>query len=53
MNRRYYNGAFTFTGIVDATQTIYMVYEADRYDYTASATALSMYNGTSCAVTRE
>lgn len=52
-NRKYYNGAFTFTGIVDATQTIYMVYEADWYDYTASATALSMYNGTSCAVTRE
>lgn len=51
-NRRYWNGAFTFTGIVDATQTIYMRYRATNYDYTTSATALDMYNGTSCSVGR-
>jgi hypothetical protein len=48
----YYNGAFTFTGAVDATQTIYMRYQDNNYNYTASATALNMFNGTSCAVTR-
>lgn len=52
LNRRYWNGAFTFTGIVDATQTIYMRYRASNYDYTTSATALDMYNGTSCSVGR-
>ena len=55
-NRKYYNGAFTFTGIVDATQTVYMRYQSnswfDSYDYTASTTALNMYEGTACDVTR-
>ena len=49
---QYYNGAFTFTAVVDATQTIYMRYQDNTYNYTASATALDMYEGTSCAVTR-
>lgn len=49
---QYYNGAFTFTSAVDATQTIYMRYQDNTYNYTSSATALDMYNGTSCEVTR-
>ena len=51
-NYTYWNGQFTFTAIVDATQTVYMRYQGDWYDYTASTTALNMYEGTSCAVTR-
>lgn len=49
---QYYNGAFTFTAVVDATQTIYMRYQDNTYNYTSSARALAMYNGTSCEVTR-
>ncbi len=50
-NRKYYNGAFTFTGIVDATQTVYMQYNYyDYYYFNSSAIALDMFNGTSCAV---
>lgn len=49
---RYYNEGFTFSAIVDATQTVFMRYRTNNYDYTASATALDMYEGTSCAVTR-
>lgn len=53
-NRKYYNGAFTFTAPVDATQTVYMRYQASSIwgttNYTCSATALDMYNGTSCTV---
>ena len=55
--RRYYNGAFTFTAPVDATQTIYMRYQyqyqywGTTYNFTSSATALDMFNGTTCAVT--
>ena len=51
-NYNYYNGAFTFTASVDATQTIYMRYQSNRYNYTASATAWDMYKGTSCAISR-
>ena len=58
-----YNGAFTFTGVVDATQTVYMRYRGSGSsggpgggpgdNYTASATALDMYNGgISCEVSR-
>ena len=51
-NRKYWNSAFTFTGIVDATQTIYMRYLYNNYyNFTTSATALDMYNGTTCQVT--
>ncbi|MBR1887480.1 MAG: hypothetical protein IJ813_03335 [Bacteroidales bacterium] len=54
-NRAYCNGAFTFTAPVDATQTIYMRYQYQTYrgtyNFTSSATALDMFNGTSCAVT--
>lgn len=49
---QYFNGEFTFTAAVDATQTIYMRYQDSTNNYTASATALDMYEGTSCAVTR-
>lgn len=48
----YYNAAFTFTDVVDATQTIYMRYQDNTYNYTASATAVDMYNGTECVVDR-
>jgi hypothetical protein len=49
----YYNGAFTFTGIIDATATVYMRAQDNTYNYTASTTALNMYNGNvSCAVSR-
>lgn len=51
-NRRYYNGAFTFTGIVDANQTIYMRYVNGNRSYVASATAIAMYNGTTCNITQ-
>ena len=51
-NYSYYNAAFTFTSVVDATQTIYMRYQDNTYNYTSSATALNMYDGTSAAVTR-
>ena len=53
-NYRYWNGQFTFTAPVDATQTIYMRYQyqywGTTYNFTSSATALDMFNGTSCAV---
>jgi len=54
-NYRYWNGQFTFTAPVDATQTIYMRYQyqywGTTYNFTSSATALDMFNGTSCEVT--
>lgn len=57
LNRKYWNGAFTFTGIVDANQTIYMRAAVDGWlgttYYIASATAINMYNGTSCAVSAQ
>lgn len=57
LNRKYWNGAFTFTGIVDANQTIYMRAAVDSWFgttyYIASATAINMYNGTSCAVSAQ
>lgn len=52
-NRTYWNGAFTFTGIVDATQTVYMRYQSTGWfatTYTSSATAWDMYNGTTCTI---
>lgn len=55
-NRKYYNSAFTFTGVVDANQTIYMLYSDTGWwttNYVASATAINMYNGTSCNITTQ
>ena len=50
-NYRYWNGQFTFTAPVDATQTVYMQYNYyDYYYFNSSAIALDMFNGTSCAV---
>ncbi len=52
-NRKYWNGAFTFTGVIDATATVYMRSQDNTYNYTTSTTALNMYNGgVSCSVTR-
>jgi len=56
-NRRYYNAAFTFTEVVDADQTIYMRYAevgwwSTTY-YIASATAIDMYNGTTCTISTQ
>lgn len=49
----YYNGAFTFTGVIDANATVYMRAQDNTYNYTASTTALNMYNGgVSCSVSR-
>lgn len=52
-NPRYYNSVFTFTGIVDADQTIYMRYVGRWNTYIASATAIDMYNGTTCTISTQ